>query len=141
MSHRLHPSIIADLGLEAALRSLVEQEREAGLDIGFSARNVPASIPLESATALYRIAQEGLRNASKHAPGAAVRTTLSHDKGELQLRIQDTGPGFPPVEVRHRGELGLISMQERARLAGGHLLLSSHSGEGTVLLVRVPLGN
>ena len=140
VSHRLHPSIIADLGLAEAVRNLVEQEREIGLDASFSARNVPASIPLESATALYRIAQEGLRNASKHAPGAAVRVTLSFDKKELQLRIQDAGPGFSAIEVRHRGGLGLISMQERARLAGGNLLLSSRSGEGTILLVRVPLG-
>ena len=141
VSHRLHPSIIADLGLAVALQSLIEQERELGLDASFSARNVPASIPLESATALYRIAQEGLRNASKHAAGAAVRMTLSHEKKEMQLRIQDAGPGFSPVEVRHRGGLGLLSMQERARLAGGNLLLSSRSGEGTILLVRVPLGD
>ena len=141
VSHRLHPSIIADLGVSMALESLVDQERELGRDVHYSHRNVPDSISLEKATALYRIAQEALCNAAKHAPGASVRIQLSYDRKELQLRIQDAGSGFSPVEARSGGGLGLISMQERARLAGGNLLLSTRPGEGTVLSVRVPLGD
>lgn len=141
VSHRLHPNIIADLGLSIALSSLVTQERAAGHNASFAERNVPSDIPLSTSTALYRIAQEGLRNAAKHAPGAAVQITLSRERRELQLRINDNGLGFSRVQARSNGGLGLLSMQERARLAGGNLLLSTRPGEGTILLVRVPLGD
>jgi two-component system, chemotaxis family, CheB/CheR fusion protein len=141
VSHALHPSIIADLGLSAALHSLVEQERSLGHEILFPEPDVPLSVPLDTATAFYRIAQEALRNVAKHAPGAVVRIFLSRTSTELKMRIQDNGLGFSLVEVRSKGGLGLVSMQERARLVGGSLSLSTRSGKGTVLLVRAPIGD
>jgi two-component system CheB/CheR fusion protein len=137
-SHRLHPSILVDLGLASALEGLVEDFRKSGSEV--SAR-VPASSPeisLEAATALYRIAQEALRNATKHAPGAPVHLTLASSGSGMQLIIRDAGPGFDLNHVRTRAGLGLLSMQERARLAGGTLLISTRAGEGTVLTVRLP---
>ena len=65
--------------------------------------------------------------------------SLTRADQELQLRIKDSGPGFDLNLVRERRGLGLLGMQERARLAGGSLLIRTQPGEGTRLFVRVPL--
>lgn len=139
ISHRLHPDIIEDLGLPEALRALVDEHNRSGSEVVLLMRDVPRKIPLATATTLYRIVQEGLRNAAKHASGSAVQVALEGKLSDLELKIQDTGPGFSAIEVRSKGGLGLLSMQERARLAGGKLMLGGRPGEGTVLLVRVPV--
>ncbi len=138
-SHRLHPSILEDLGLPVALRSLVMDYQENGIDIVLRVRDVSQPIPLDTATAFYRITQEGLRNAAKHAADAPVRVTLAEADSELQLTVEDDGPGFDWNQIRVKGGLGLLSMQERARLAGGMLLLRTAPGEGTLISVRAPL--
>ncbi len=139
LSHRLHPSLLEDLGLGAALRSLVEDYRRQGVDVTLSAGELSGPASPDVGTSLYRIAQEALRNAWKHAPGSAVYMRLLEDRNELQLMIEDTGPGFDLNKARADGGLGLLSMQERARLVGGSLLLSSQPDGGTTLLVRVPM--
>ena len=139
LSHRLHPSLLEDLGLAAALRSLVEDYRRQGVDVTLSAGEPTGYASLDVRTSLYRIAQEALRNAWKHAPDAAVHIRLLEENKELRLTIEDTGPGFDLSRARSSGGLGLLSMQERARLVGGSLLLSSHPEGGTTLLVRVPM--
>ena len=139
VSHRLHPSLVEHLGLAAALRALVDEYCLSGGDASFVTHEVTPDLPRNAATALYRIAQEALRNASKHAAGAPVRITLMHRREQLQLKIEDAGAGFDPIQVRRKGGLGLLSMQERARLAGGSLLLRTRPGKGTLLLVRVPM--
>jgi len=139
LSHRLHPSILEDLGLLAALRSLVEDYRRQGLDVTLSAGELSGLESLDVRTNVYRITQEALRNTWKHAPGAAVHVRLLEENRHLQLTIEDTGPGFDVGRARAEGGLGLLSMQERARFVGGSLLLSSHPDGGTTLAVRVPL--
>lgn len=139
VAHRLHPSVIEDLGLIPALRSLAESFRDTGGDISMGLPDRPVPVTLEAATGLYRIAQEALRNVMKHAPGAPVRFTVKAAEKVVQMTVHDAGPGFNVVSVKAHGGLGLVSMQERARLAGGTLLLRTQPGEGTVITVRVPL--
>jgi PAS domain S-box-containing protein len=139
MSHQLHPSLLADLGLSVALDRLAQDYRKAGIEINISANPATASLPLTTATALYRITQEALSNVVKHAHGSRVQITLMTFESELRLIIQDSGPGFSLGDVRSTGGLGLLSMQERARIAGGSLLLSTKPGAGTLVLVRVPI--
>lgn len=139
LSHRLHPSMLEDLGLAAALRSLVEDYRNQGMDVTLSAGEVSSSVSLDACTNLYRIAQEALRNAWKHAPGAAVSIRLLEEDGQVQLTIEDTGPGFDVGKAREQGGLGVLSMQERARFVGGNIFLSSHPEGGTRLVVRIPV--
>lgn len=139
VSHQLQPSILTDIGLPEALRALVAEFQEQGRDVSFTVQNVPAELPLDSGTALYRVAQEALRNVTKHAPKTAVRLALSRRNSEVELRIEDRRSGFNLEEVRARGGLGLLSMQERARSVGGSLLLHSRPGDGTLVLVRVPV--
>lgn len=138
-AHRLHPAIIEDLGLAPALRSLANDFRAFGLDLTDSIHDLPAGIPLPTATALYRIAQEALHNTFRHAPGAPARLTLKSDGDQIELRIEDAGPGFSLADVRQKPGLGLSSVKERAVLIGGSLVLTTRLGKGTAIVVTVPL--
>lgn len=132
LSHRLHPSILDDLGLEAALQDVVgEYGHSSDKAPRFIGGNLSRPVPLPMASALYRITQEALSNAAKHAPGAAVTVTLSETPKELRVTIHDDGPGFDPEAVRSKEGLGLVSMQERAQLLGGQVSLRSAPGGGT----------
>jgi signal transduction histidine kinase len=95
-------------------------------------------VPLATATALYRITQEAFRNAAKHAPGALVTVELSSTDQELRLSVRDDGPGFDVNALQQQGGLGFISMRERAKLAGGKLLLSTGVGNGTEVVAVLP---
>ncbi len=139
VSHRLHPSTLADLGLVTAISQLITDFRQAGGSVSLTNRNVPELLPLNVSTALYRITQEALRNVTRHAPDAPVRITLSGRNDEVHLTVEDAGPGFDLGAVRNKGGLGLLSMQERARLVGGSLLLRTQPGGGTLIFVRVPV--
>ena len=138
VSHRLHPSVLEDLGLIAALRSLIASFRDDGIDVSFRLPDEMPALNTDVATALYRIAQEALRNALKHAPGAPVHVTLEVRDNLVQLTIRDDGPGFDLTKVRLGGGLGILNMNERARLVHGTLLFNSRPGDGTAIEVRVP---
>jgi CheY-like chemotaxis protein/anti-sigma regulatory factor (Ser/Thr protein kinase) len=132
---------LEDLGLEVALRTLVESmEAAQWLDVHLEIHNLPSKISLTISAALYRIAQEALRNVVKHAgPGVSVNIELFSYKGAAQLSVSDTGPGFDPQLVRNRDGIGLASMHERARLVGGNLVFESHPSRGTTVTAIVPL--
>jgi two-component system, chemotaxis family, CheB/CheR fusion protein len=137
ISHRLHPSILDDLGLPVALDTLVEEfgERE-NMPARFIKRNLPEIIPTIVAGVLYRIAQEALRNVSKYAGRTQVKVLLELSEGTLRLQISDAGDGFDMQEAR-RG-LGLVSMAERARTVQGVFSIQSALGVGTTINVDVP---
>jgi PAS domain S-box-containing protein len=139
LSHRLHPSILEELGLGAALRSLVTDYLRQGIDVTLWLGEISGRTSLDVRTSLYRITQEALRNARKHAPASLIHIQLLEENEQLELTIEDTGPGFDVNLTRATGGLGLLSMQERARLVGGSLLLKSHPDSGTTLTVRVPI--
>ena len=137
ISHGLHPSVIDDLGVAAALGSLVEDFREREhMIVTFNAQNIPGSVPRDVATGLYRIAQEALRNVAKHAGKTHVKVLLRGGP-TLRLQVTDSGEGF---DLRAcRTGLGLISMEERARLAGGTFNIESSPDEGTRITVEIPI--
>ena len=140
LSHQLHPSIIYHLGLPAALQNLVDEfQRGRPEPAYFEAGDIPGEVPPDAATAIYRITQEALRNAAKHAPGTPVTVSLAPQSDDLFLRIEDQGPGFDPEAVRGKGGLGIISMQERTQIVGGTFILQSAPGKGTRIDVLVPL--
>jgi two-component system, chemotaxis family, CheB/CheR fusion protein len=140
ISHRLHPSILKDLGLSASLKALVQEfgERE-NMPATYLTRNLPEDLPQQAATAIYRIAQEALRNVSKHAGKTHVKVTLSGEGNLLQLKVMDFGVGFDQESDAPSKGLGLISMQERARMVGGELKMQSSLGQGTTVIAEVPL--
>ncbi len=140
LSHRLHPRVLKDLGLAAALRGLVEEfDRREGMPATFSSRHIPKDLPEEASTAVYRIAQEALRNVAKHAGRTHVKVALHTADHTLELKVKDFGVGFDTEATDSPNGLGLISMQERARVAGGSLTVDSELGAGTTITVRVPL--
>lgn len=140
MSHRLHPAILSELGLSAALKSLVKEfgERE-GMLATYSTHKLPSGWSNEAATSIYRISQEALRNVAKHAGKTHVKVILSGDGGQLQLKVMDFGVGFDQEAERPGRGLGMISMQERARLAGGTFSVQSALGQGTTVTAEIPL--
>ena len=90
----------------------------------------------DSALGLYRITQEALHNVAKHAAAQRVDVTLQKTANALQLSIADDGKGFDPA---HRRGLGLVSIDERARLLGGDLEIATRPGRGTLVRVEIPL--
>ena len=138
LSHQLHPAVVEDLGLEIALRQMLEHlERTHGLAARVTSRLSGRLLPLATAIPLYRIAQEAVRNAIRHAPGAPVHVELSEANHEIRMVVRDEGPGFAADAKRGERGLGIISMKERARLAGGTLTIRS-SPRGTEVITLLP---
>jgi signal transduction histidine kinase len=140
ISRQLHPTVLRDLGLEVALREACTVFSNVhGITVGFSAKDVPRSLPENVALCVYRVAQECLHNVAKHAQATAVDVALVRTEEGLALSVKDSGDGFDVGEARGKGGLGLISMEERLRLVNGRFSVRSRPGEGTVVDVFVPL--
>jgi PAS domain S-box-containing protein len=139
VSHQLHPAILDDLGLEKALQTLCEEfgHRE-GVDARFGVRRAARPVPQEVASCVYRVAQETLNNIAKHAHAKHVSVMLSGNR-KIHLSIRDDGVGFDRAKIRGAGGLGLVSMEERARIAGGKLLVTAQPGRGTCVQLVIPL--
>ncbi len=139
LSRHLHPSILDDLGLVAALRSeCASVTRREGLAVAYRSDDVNPSLPKDVALCVYRVAQEALRNVVKHAGTDEARVSLVGSGRELVLTIQDRGVGFDAAGVRSRAGLGLSSMEERVRLVRAQISVDSEPGRGTTVTVRFP---
>jgi PAS domain S-box-containing protein len=140
MSRHLHSAVLEDLGLEAAVREeCISLSTKLGIPVEFQTENLPPSIASDISLCLFRVAQESLRNVGKHAGAKVVRVRLARVGTDLHLSVDDVGNGFDLEEIRGRGGLGLISMEERVRLVHGDFKIHSQPGEGTRVEARVPL--
>jgi signal transduction histidine kinase len=141
MAHQLHPSVLEFGGLEMAVR---EQVNDFGARTGLSAelitQDVPKDIPLDHATCLYRVLQEGLQNVQKHAKATTVLVRLLRTGQGLGLCIHDDGRGVEHSDgaARRKG-LGLTSMAERVRMLNGTFRIRTKPNDGTELHAWVPL--
>lgn len=141
ISHELHPSVLDDIGLEAALEQYCEEFQErSGIQTEFSSEGVPDSLPREVASSMYHIFQESLRNVSKHSQAEEVFVTLSCSDGVLQLTVRDEGVGLGTTAKAKSG-IGIVGMRERAHLVNGTVSIESEVGQGTEVSVSVPLGS
>ncbi len=139
MLRALRPSSVDADGLAAAVRrALDEAARETGWTVRFEHDLGDERLPAAVETAAFRIAQEALRNASRHARAERVEVGLGLEGGALRVTVRDHGVGFPAGAAPSRG-LGLVSMQERARLLGGECVIESERGRGTTVDARLPL--
>lgn len=140
MSRLLHPSILDDLGLEAAVRAdcarFSERERIA---VRVDSHDVPAKLPPDVALSLYRITQESLHNVAKHAGARRATVTILGEEDAVRLIVEDSGVGFDSDRVKDKSGLGLISMSERVRLLEGTLEVRSEPGFGTRIEVTAPI--
>jgi two-component system sensor histidine kinase UhpB len=138
-SHDLHPATLDHLGLIPALRThCADFGRQHRLDVRFRAEGALAPLPPDIAVCLYRIVQEGLRNIASHAGVRDASVSLTQTPNLVELTIVDRGCGFDPNSGAARRGLGLLSMEERARLVGGTFKITSTRDRGTALHVQVP---
>ena len=137
----LRPSMLDDLGLVPALRSLLdEQGRRASVGVRFSAENMPENFDPEIQTTCFRIAQEAITNAVRHANATQIDVDLRCENGKLRLLIRDNGVGFDVESVQAQAVgLGLIGITERAGLVDGRARIISSPGKGTTIEVVLPL--
>jgi len=137
----LRPGKLDDQGLVPALADYVRRYRDAlSATVSLEAEPLPR-LPAEAEIVLYRIVQESLQNAHKHARGAAVHVAIAHRQGQIVLSIRDEGPGFDPRDVARRAgreSWGLTSMRERAELIGAKFLVTTKPGHGTEVTVSMP---
>jgi signal transduction histidine kinase len=142
LTWELRPATLDHLGLGAALRDLVDGWSDRFHVAGeYTLTGSPGRLPAHVEANLYRIVQEALHNVFKHARASRAHVLLEVSDTELVLAVSDDGQGFDVREVdRPRGDcLGLVSMRERATLAGGDLAVQSAAGQGTTVRVRVPV--
>ena len=140
LSHDLHPAALERRGLAEALRDRCgEVERRSGLPVRLSLRDAEGPFPPDIALGLYRIVQEALTNAARHAGARTAHLTLTVAAGTAHLVVADDGAGFDPDAARRGRGLGLASIEERARLLGGECRIASALGAGTEIEVRVPM--
>ena len=131
LARGLRPTTLDDLGLRAALATLVEEvEREAGIAAGFEAEGELDGVPDDVQLVTYRVAQEAVTNVIQHADAGHLRVRLiGAANGAIELRVSDDGTGYAGGRSNER--LGIAGMRERALLCGGELTVESEPGAGT----------
>ncbi len=138
----LRPAALDQLGLEPALRALIDRTRHSGLEVGSEvklAREAGAAserLTADLETGIYRLVQEALTNVSKHGEATCVNVAVVEDDGHVQVTVGDDGRGFDPT-VATAG-FGVAGMRERVELLGGQLSLASAPGQGTTVTAVLP---
>jgi signal transduction histidine kinase len=131
--------MLTHLGLEPALRAHCEEfSKLRKIQVRFTARALPGTIPPGVALGVYRVVQEALGNVAKHAGAKRAVVSISGVDSILHLAIRDDGHGFDLERTKGKG-LGLISMEERVRHIGGTFSISVKPGDGTCIEIRIPL--
>ncbi|MEY2517934.1 MAG: hypothetical protein QOJ89_5298 [bacterium] len=139
LTFELHPPILDREGLAGALRLHLEQMRQdAGTKFALESEVTGPPPSAETSAIAYRIAQEALTNIRKHACAQHITVGLRSDEHALLVRIEDDGRGFQG-QPDEPGHLGLVSMRERAEMAGGWFRLESHDDLGTTVEFMLPI--
>lgn len=134
----LRPPSLIDAGLEAGLADLLaELCRRGGPATRLTAEI--RSLPLELRTICFRLAREAILNAEVHAGADEIRVELTEADGDVLIRVSDDGCGFDTEAQANSGHIGLITMRERAELAGGSARIASVPDRGTTVELRVPI--
>lgn len=141
LSHTIHPRVLEDLGLVSALEYLARTHRQEDLlDVQVEAGAGVEEIPTATASVLYRVAQESVRNAVQHAGAHEIRILLDATPDAATLSVIDDGVGFDvgSAEARRPG-MGLFSIRERVSLVDGKVEIQSAPGRGTRVTATVPV--
>ena len=141
LAMNLRPVSLDHLGLNPALEQLINEVSEhyhlkiRFKNIGFREGE---RLPEEIETSLYRIIQEALTNAVRHANASLVDVILERQDKMIVVIVEDNGSGFDTDSIQRSGHLGLLGMEERAQMLLGELHIESKLGEGTTILVEIP---
>jgi len=145
MSRRIHPAMLDEFGLTAAIEAECRAYMERGgtpVDVRMTGEHGDVDdVPRETALAVYRIVQEALRNVWLHGEATEVSLEVRRSADAVHVRVVDNGRGFDRTQPDWRPGLGLASMEERARLLGGSMRIASAPGQGTHIDVRLPIGS
>lgn len=143
MIQALRPVYLEALGFLPALETLVHEVRGLGPSADILVRGEPRRLRPEVELAAFRVTQEALANAVRHAHAHQVRLLVQFDERELSLAVEDDGSGFAPPEspdtLTQAGHFGLVGMRERTLLLGGRLDVESQPGQGTRITARFPV--
>ena len=144
LSRDLSPAILEDLGLQSALKYLINGvSKHYTVSQAFEVEDLDQLFPAEAQIIIYRIFQECLTNISKHAGATEVSIAVKEHDGLISLMIEDNGAGFDPALVLARRAtgrgLGLAALDERARMLGGTLEIRSQPGAGTRMTCVIPV--
>ena len=138
-AHQLHPSVVEKAGLVRALGDLAaEFGRTAGLDVQVSLPAGEVAVAPGVGVAVYRIAQEALRNVVRHAGVAQADLRLETGDAGLRLSVGDQGKGIEAAQGGRTDGLGLIAMRQRAEAVGGRLTVTARPAGGTVVAAVFP---
>jgi PAS domain S-box-containing protein len=139
IASELRPSVLDQLGLEAAIECLVEEATQrTGIAIALHAEEFPR-LSDEVASHAFRIIQEALTNVIRHSKATRVDVAVRRAGSTLILGVSDNGVGFAPDTLSGLRSLGLVGMRERALACGGMLMVQGKPGEGTSIVVTIPL--
>ncbi len=139
LSHDLHPPLLQEAGLPRAVRAYCEQFNAAStIPVACEADEDLRDLSRGTALALFRIVQEALGNAAKHAAAKHISVHLSRSNGMVSLTVSDDGVGLDQSRLASGGGLGLVMMRERATQLNGRFDFESAPGRGTTIRVVVP---
>lgn len=139
LSTDLRTRILDDLGLAAAIEwQASEFERRSGIRTDVDTSGDPGDVERAQATALFRMFQEVLVNAGRHAGAALVTVRLDAEEDHVVLTVHDDGRGITPEEIGDPNALGLLGLRERARLHGGRFRIAAADEGGTMVRVALP---
>ncbi|USK69987.1 sensor histidine kinase [Peribacillus asahii] len=138
----LRPMALDDLGLVPTLRKYLQtiEEYNKGAKLSFINLGQEKRLPSNMEVALFRLVQEAVQNALKHAEPTLIQVKLSIDKEMVTVSVKDNGKGFD-VAVQKENSFGLIGMKERVDLLEGELTIDSSPKEGTLVLIQIPFIN
>jgi signal transduction histidine kinase len=132
--------MLDDLGLAAALEWLAEEtSRRHGFVVDLEVDETSGSVAEPLASQVYRIVQESLTNAGRHAAAQRVRVALRAIGREVHLDVEDDGRGLAPEDLRKKGSFGLVGIRERVYILAGSVEIRGDSGHGTAIHVRLPI--
>ena len=135
LARQLRPTALDDLGLNAAVAGLVENLELSGVEASFESDGDFSDLPADRQLVVYRVAQEALSNAGRHAEAKRIEVRLRGSGTDVELEVADDGRGFAFAEAE--GGLGLTGMRERALLVGGEVTMESRPGRGTKVRLRI----
>ena len=139
LSHDLHPPLLQEAGLPKAVQGYCQQfSTAAGIPVACEADDSVGELSRGAALALFRVVQEALGNAAKHASAKHIDVRLNRSAGAVTLRVSDDGAGFDRGRLATEGGLGLIMMRERATQLNGTFEFDSAPGRGTTIRLVIP---
>ena len=140
ISSGLRPKILDTVGLVAAVEwHIREFTKRTSIEVTFQQQTEVPSLDEARTTGVYRIIQEALTNVARHSQATRAEVTMQLTNGELRVEITDNGKGIDQAMLVHPESLGILSMQERARMIGGTMAITSNPGKGTSVVLSTPI--